>query len=151
MEKEANKLSPEELHSRQTWLEIWLPLILCLTICAGVIVLIILAAVGGSGSIAQLSAISIIFMTIPVLVLLLFTIALTIVVNYFLIKGNRVLPHYGRIAREKVSEITGKIQEVLLSFITGILKIQSIFEAVIEFFTPGKPQEMSDQEKSNGK
>jgi hypothetical protein len=151
MEKETKQLSPEELHAKQTWLEIWLPLIICLVIIAGAIALIITSAVGGSAGIAQLSAISIIFMVIPVLLLLIFTLSLIIVIDYFLIKGNRALPKYGQIARQKVTGVTTKTQEVLLSVVSNILKIQSIFEIVKDFFTPKKKQESPVQENTDGK
>ena len=107
--------TPEEEHQHQTWLEIWLPFIIGLAVCAALVVLIITAAANGDSSIAQWSAISLILMIFPALFLCLIMIALIIFIDYWVIKGNRGLPAYSKIIREKVNTITGKIQSILLS------------------------------------
>lgn len=134
MKSSQEQKTPEEIHRRQTWLEIWLPLILCLAFCVLAITLLILAASQGSSSIAQFSAISVILMIIPVLMVALFLIGVIILLDVLVIKGNHSLPKYGIIVRNKVAEVTTKVQQVLLSFVGNVLTLQSNLEAIRQTF-----------------
>jgi hypothetical protein len=116
MSNEKKQYTPEELHQRQTWVEIWLPLLIGLAVIAAVVALLILAAVHGSSSIAQWSAIS----------LILF-------IDYWLIRGNRALPAYAQNIRQKVDIVAGKIQSILTSIIAFFLKVDNIIEMLKSF------------------
>jgi hypothetical protein len=130
MKSSQEQKTPEEIHRQQTWLEIWLPLILCLAFFVLVIIFLILAGSRGSSSIAEFSAISVIMMIIPILMVTLFFVGVIILLDVLVIKGNHLLPKYGIIARNKVSEVAVKVQQVLLSFVGNILTLQSNMEAV---------------------
>ena len=138
MEKEQKVRTPLELHQHQTWLQIWLPLFIGLAVCVSILVLVILAAVKGSGDIAQLSAISIILMVIPSLFILLASIAVVIFIDYWIIKGNHVLPGYATIAQQKTAAITTKIQEILLSVSSIFINIHAGLDTFKHFFTRSK-------------
>jgi len=134
MKSSQEKKTPEDLHRQQTWLEIWLPLILCLIVCVAAVIFLILAASHGGSGIAQLSAISIILMVIPMLMVTLFAIGILILLNILVIKGNHSLPKYGAIARNKVSDIANKVQQILLSLVGNIFSLQSNLEAIKQTF-----------------
>lgn len=136
MDKEKKLLSPEELHQRQTWLEIWLPLLIGLAIIVAVMVLLILAAAHGSSSIAQLSAISVILMIFPVLFVCLFSIGILIFTDYWLIRGNHRLPTYTSMIRQKALAFTEKIQNILTSIVAIVMKINSILTTIQSILTP---------------
>lgn len=125
MVKEESKRTPEEKHRRQTWLEIWLPLLVGIILCMLVVVLVILAAVRGSSTLSQASAISLILMIIPTLIGAIFYIALIIFLDYWLIKGNRAIPAFGKNIRQKVDTITGRIQHSLLSIVSFFVTIDT--------------------------
>lgn len=137
MNKEKH-YSPEEMHQRQTWLEILLPLLVALLVCAGAIVLVILAAAHGNSSIAQWSAISIILMIIPTFFVCLVAIALVFVLDRLLIKGNRKLPVYTQNIRQKAELITSKIQQALLGIVSFFMNIESFFASIKRFFSVSK-------------
>jgi hypothetical protein len=138
MMNNEKQLTPEEQHQRQTWLEIWLPLLVGLVICAAIIVLVIMAATRGNSSIAQWSAISIIMMIIPGFFTCLVLIALTFFLDYVLIKGNRILPGYAKNIRQKVVQITSKIQQILLSIVTFFVNFESAFLKIKMLFSSSK-------------
>lgn len=135
MDEKPYLRTPEELHHRQTWLEIWLPLILCLAVFITLLVFLILAASSGSASVAQLSAISIMFIILPLFFITLFAFGLVLVFNILLFKGNRALPRYGLLARQKVTSITDKVQQLLAGFVAAVLKVQSSIEIIFHFFS----------------
>ncbi|MHC1740752.1 MAG: hypothetical protein AB9897_06525 [Anaerolineaceae bacterium] len=130
MNNELSKRTPEEQHRRQTWLEIWLPLVFGLLICIVLIVFVIIAASQGNSAIAQWSAISLILMIVPTLFVCLLFIALIIFLDVLVIKGNHTLPAYGKLARDKVDKIATSIQKVALSFVMFFNKVNM----VIQFF-----------------
>jgi hypothetical protein len=133
MSNEKKQYTPEELHQRQTWVEIWLPLLIGLAVIAAVVALLILAAVHGSSSIAQWSAISLILMIFPVLFACLVFIAIILFIDYWLIRGNRALPAYAQNIRQKVDIVAGKIQSILTSIIAFFLKVDNIIEMLKSF------------------
>jgi heme/copper-type cytochrome/quinol oxidase subunit 2 len=139
MMNNEKKLTPEEQHRRQVWLEIWLPLLVGLVICAAIIVLVIMAATHGDSSIAQWSAVSIILMIIPSLFTCLVLIALAFFLDYWLIKGNRNLPGYAKNIRQKVDQVASKIQQVLLSIVSFLVNLESAFLKIKMFFSSSKP------------
>jgi len=133
MTNEKKQYTPEELHKRQTWLEIWLPLLIGLTVIVAVIVMLILATVHGSPSIAQWSAISLILMIFPTLFVCLVFIAIALFIDYWLIRGNRALPGYARNIRQKVDVVVSKIQLILKSIVTLFLKIDTLWATLKSF------------------
>jgi hypothetical protein len=133
MTNEKKHYTPEELHQRQTWLEIWLPLLIGLAIIAAVIVLLILAAVHGSPSISQWSAISLILMIFPTLFVCLVFITIVLFIDYWLIRGNRALPGYTKNIRQKVDIVANKIQSILKSIIAFFLKIDTLWATLKSF------------------
>ncbi len=138
MNKEVEKPSPEEEHTRQTWLEIWLPLLIGLLVCLSILVLVILAAVNGNPIVGQLSSVSIIIMIVPLLFGCLIYLVITLFVDYFLIKGNKAIPAYGIKIRTKVDSISVKIQSILSSFVTFISRIDSALAVLKALFTRSK-------------
>lgn len=134
MKEKVGIRTPEELHHRQTWLEIWLPLIISLAIFVTLIVFLILAASSGSASIAQLSAVSIIFIILPLFLITIFALGLVLTFDILLFKGNRALPRYGLLARQKVNDITKKIQQLLAVFVAAVFKVQSSIDTFFHFF-----------------
>jgi hypothetical protein len=129
---------PEELHQRQTWLEIWLPLILGIAICSVILILVILAAIHGSGSVAQLSAISIILMIAPSLLITLLSIAIIVFLDYWVIKGNHAIPAFGVLLRHKVNTVTSKIQQILFSITSTVINIRAGLDSIKHFFRSKK-------------
>jgi predicted PurR-regulated permease PerM len=127
--------SPEEQHQRQTWLEIWLPLLAGIILCAAAAVLAVIAAVKGNSSISQWSAVSLILILFPSLIVCIVLIALTFFIDHWLIKGNRVIPNYAQNLRQHVDIIAGKIQNFLLSIVSTLLSIQSKLDIVIQFLS----------------
>jgi len=138
MEKEVKKRSPEEEHSRQAWLEIWLPLLIGLIACLSILVLVILAAVNGNPIVSQLSSVSIIMMIVPLLFGGLIYLVIAVFIDYGLIKGNKAIPTYGIKIRQKVDSISGTIQSILYSFVTFITKIDSALAVLKSLFMRSK-------------
>jgi hypothetical protein len=138
MTNEKKQFSPEEKHRRQTWLEIWLPLLIGLIACGTLIVLVILSAVHGNSSIAQWSSISLIVMIFPVLFIILVSILFVLTLDYFLIKGNRKLPDYLGNFRQKFELLSAKIQTFLLSIVSFFERIETLFSAVKNIFKHSK-------------
>lgn len=138
MINEKKQFSPEEKHRRQTWLEIWLPLLIGLIACGTLIVLVILGAVHGNSSIARWSAISLIVMIFPVLFISLASILFVLILDYFLIKGNRILPDYLGNFRQKFESFSAKIQTFLLSIVSFFERLETLFSAVKNIFNHSK-------------
>jgi len=134
MDKVKKALTPKENHQHQTWLEIWLPLLIGLVVVAVVMVLLVLAAAHGSSSIAQWSAISLILMILPMLIVCLFSIAFVFFIDYWLIRGNRVLPGYTENIRVKVIAIAEKIQSFFSSIVSFFLKIDTFLTTLKSVF-----------------
>jgi hypothetical protein len=135
MESEKKLLSPEQIHQRQSWLQIWLPLILVVLIAGGLLALLLITGGNGQGSLNQWSAISLIVLIFPALLLLL----PIVVLLFFLIKwvgqGNRAMPKVGIAAREKVSWVSQKIQNGANQIIDFFLKIASFLDTLKSLFS----------------
>jgi ABC-type transport system involved in cytochrome bd biosynthesis fused ATPase/permease subunit len=135
MEQNKNSLTPEQIHQRQSWLQIWLPLIVILFVASGLLTLLLVASGNGQGSLNQWSAISIILMIFPALLLLLPFVILQFFFIKWISQGNLALPKLGGMARQKVTAGSQKIQNGANQFVDFFLKIASFRDTVKSLFS----------------
>lgn len=135
MESEKKLLSPEQIHQRQSWLQIWLPLILVMLIAGGLLALLLITSGNGQGSLNQWSAISLIVLIFPALLLLLPIVVLLFFLIKWVSQGNHALPKVGIAAREKVSRVSQKIQNGANQVIDFFLKITSFLDTLKSLFS----------------
>jgi hypothetical protein len=135
MESEKKLLSPEQIHQRQSWLQIWLPLILVMLIAGGLLALLLITSWNGQGSLNQWSAISLIVLIFPALLLLLPIVVLLFFLIKWVSQGNHALPKVGIAAREKVSGVSQKIQNGANQVIDFFLRIASFLDTLTSLFS----------------
>lgn len=135
MESEKKLLSPEQIHQRQSWLQIWLPLILVMLIAGGLLALLLITSWNGQGSLNQWSAISLIVLIFPALLLLLPIVVLLFFLIKWVSQGNHALPKVGIAAREKVSRVSQKIQNGANQVIDFFLRIASFLDTLKSLFS----------------
>ncbi|NMC85454.1 MAG: hypothetical protein GYA58_09235 [Anaerolineaceae bacterium] len=135
MESEKKLLSPEQIHQRQSWLQIWLPLILVMLIAGGLLALLLITSGNGQGSLNQWSAISLIVLIFPALLLLLPIVVLLFFLIKWVSQGNHALPKVGIAAREKVSRVSQKIQNGANQVIDFFLRIASFLDTLKSLFS----------------
>ena len=135
MESEKKLLSPEQIHQRQSWLQIWLPLILVMLIAGGLLALLLITSWHGQGSLNQWSAISLIVLIFPALLLLLPIVVLLFFLIKWVSQGNHALPKVGIAAREKVSRVSQKIQNGANQVIDFFLRIASFLDTLKSLFS----------------
>jgi len=135
MESEKKLLSPEQIHQRQSWLQIWLPLILVMLIAGGLLALLLITSGNGQGSLNQWSAISLIVLIFPALLLLLPIVVLLFFLIKWVSQGTHALPKVGIAAREKVSRVSQKIQNGANQVIDFFLRIASFLDTLKSLFS----------------
>ncbi|MPM49040.1 hypothetical protein SDC9_95768 [bioreactor metagenome] len=137
MENSSKKsqLTPEQKHEQQFWLEIILPVALVLLLFIALIVLAITMTGENAGILSQWADVSIILLVLPILLFVLFSIALVILLNWVLGKWNKSLPPLLYLARTKVDEIASKLRTPIEMPAKPVIKIESIFAGIKQFFT----------------
>lgn len=133
---EIQKLEPnpktQQVHRRETFLQITLPLIIGLVLILFLAVLTVITATSG-GSVAQAADASLIFLIIP---LMLVTILFTLIVGavaYGLIKLNATLPVYTRQAQDVFARVRQQVQVGSDKAVEPILRIRSFFASLGAF------------------
>jgi len=137
MENSSKKsqLTPEQKHEQQFWLEIILPVALVLLLFIALIVLAITMTGENAGILSQWADVSIILLVLPILLFVLFSIALVILLNWVLGKWNKSLPPLLYLARTKVDEVASKLRTLIEMPAKPVIKIESIFAGIKQFFT----------------
>lgn len=100
-----------EVHRRQFWLQIFLPVILVVLIIIAVAVLTSISALNGTGDSARWAAISTIWLVIPAMVFGLFFFALLAGLVYLLAQTLGVLPSYTSQAHYYVNQAASRIKD----------------------------------------
>lgn len=131
---EKPAITPEMRHQRQTFKLIYLPLILICILVITIAIFILLKS-GTDRSITQTwSAIGVIFMIMPVLILSIFTITVMILAIIGMSKANQALPPHLRSFRQKIIQVNQKAQIVTNKTTEPIIKSRSFFNAVKTLF-----------------
>jgi len=133
---EIQKLEPnpktQQVHRRETFLQITLPLIIGLVLILFLAVLTVITATSG-GSVAQAADASLIFLIIP---LMLVTILFTLIVGavaYGIIKLNANLPIYTRQVQDVLARAQQQVQIGSDKAVEPILRIRSFFASLGAF------------------
>lgn len=133
---EIQKLEPnpktQQVHRRETFLQITLPLIIGLVLILFLAVLTVITATSG-GSVAQAADASLIFLIIP---LMLVTILFTLIVGavaYGIIKLNANLPIYTRQVQDVLARVQQQVQIGSDKAVEPILRIRSFFASLGAF------------------
>ena len=131
----GKQLTPEQKHEKQFWLQIILPIGLVIVLFIGLIVLAITMTGNNAGILSQWADISIIMLVLPVLIVVLINVAVVILFNFLLGKGNRSLPPLLFLGRVKYEEMAGKLRSGFELPAKPVIKIKSVFAGIQQFFT----------------
>lgn len=136
MEKsnKQKQLTPEQIHEKQFWLEIILPIGLVLLVFIGLVVLAISLTGRNAGAVSQWADVSIILLVMPVLLIVLVNLALVILINILLGKWNKSFPPLLFLGRIKVEEFASKLRSTLSVPATPVIKIKSVLAGIQQFF-----------------
>jgi heme/copper-type cytochrome/quinol oxidase subunit 2 len=99
-----------QLHRKQVWTQILLPILLTVIAFIAVIILISVSAFRGNGDVSRWAAISTIWLVIPLLLVGLIVIAILFGLVYLLARVIGVIPPYSHQAQRFVYQIEGYIQ-----------------------------------------
>jgi uncharacterized membrane protein len=101
-----------QLHRRQVWGQILLPVLLALLAVIAVIVLTGLAAFGDGGDVGRWAAISTIWLVLPVMVAGLIFLILLIGMIYLLMRLTRLIPPYSHQAQRIFYRVEGGARRI---------------------------------------
>jgi uncharacterized membrane protein len=99
-----------DVHRRQFWLQIFLPIILMILIIIAVAVLTSISALGGNGDPSRWAAISTIWLVIPAMMFGLLLLALLAGLVYLLARSLDILPSYASLAQYQVNRVASSIK-----------------------------------------
>jgi len=118
-----------QVHRRETFLQITLPLVIGLVLILLLAVLTVITATSG-GSVAQAADASLIFLIIPLMIV---TIIFTIIFGalaFGIFKANETLPFYTRQAQDVFKRVSQQVQVGSDKAVEPILKIRSFFASL---------------------
>jgi predicted PurR-regulated permease PerM len=130
-----NRLDPIESpsykqHKKQTFTEIWLPIIVAIVVCAFLLILAISMSISDGGTVAKLSDISIILMIVPVFLMVLLTVIVIAFMNRGLRNLDRSLPVFFDNAQKITFRITSKIQNLAALLSMPVIRFKSLAAGV---------------------
>jgi hypothetical protein len=132
--KEIN-LAPEKLQHNQLITRVYLPLVVICALVLGAGIFVTIKS-GNQESISQTwSAIGIIFMIIPAMLLSIFGLTILILAIIGMAKANQALPPHLRSIRNKVIGVNQKAQNITTKTASPVIKTSAILSAVKVFFT----------------
>jgi uncharacterized membrane protein len=99
-----------DVHRRQFWLQIFLPIILMILIIIAVAVLTSISALGGNGDPSRWAAISTIWLVIPAMMFGLLLLALLAGLVYLLARSLDILPSYASLAQYHVNRVASSVK-----------------------------------------
>ena len=98
------------VHRRQFWLQIFLPIILTILIIIAVAVLTSISALSGTGDSSRWAAISTIWLVIPAMMFGLLLLAILAGLVYLLARSLDVIPSYASLAQYHVNRVASSIK-----------------------------------------
>jgi hypothetical protein len=99
-----------QLHRKQMWTQILLPLLLTILVFIGIIVLTSIATFRNNGDVARWAAISTIWLVIPVMFAGLIVLAILAAIIYLLARLIGIIPPYSHEAQRIIYRIEGYIK-----------------------------------------
>jgi predicted PurR-regulated permease PerM len=121
-------------HKRETNRQILLPIILSSVVMAAVFVLVAYTTFTPAGDVSRWAAISTIWIVIPLMALLLVTLAVLAAMVYGMQRLLKITPNYSGLAQEYVLKITGKIQQYTAATADRVIRFRAWVDTIQTFF-----------------
>lgn len=128
--EEIDQRTPEQKHQKQLWLEVFLPLILTIALCAGLAILSVVLTGSNGILVAQWADISIILMIVPLFLFCLVIFVALIYIDRALIHWNKSIPDFFTQARLLVDSVAAKLQNLFTLLAAPIIFIKSALAAI---------------------
>ena len=123
-----------QLHRKQRTTQIILPMVICMLVLIGVIVLISLATFNSNGDVGRWAAISTIWIVIPILLAGLIVLAILVGLIYLMARALGALPHYTSIAQDYVRIAQNYIIRGADMIAKPVIGLEGFIENVKAFF-----------------
>jgi Na+/glutamate symporter len=135
MKKNSSKLNltPEQKHKDQTTNEIWLPVLITLTICLALALLLVFLPQSNNEAISMWADISIILMILPMFLVALFTVVIIHKINLALQKYDRTWPAFFIKARTITDNAARLITTLTKWITTPVIKIKVAADGINSF------------------
>lgn len=137
MEKpeKQKKNTPEQKHRQQFWLEILLPLLVVVLVVLALTTLALTLTGPNATILSQWADISLIVLIVPVLLGCLIVGIIVLLLNRLMRHINQSLPPIAFLVRSKVDLWAGKIQKIATVPAVPVIKINSFFAGMKQFFS----------------
>ena len=122
------------VHRRQFWWQIFLPISLAIVLIIVVAVLLSISAFNGSGDSVRWAAISTMWLLIPVMFFGLLLLALLVGLVYLLARMLDIVPHYSSLALYYVNRAASQIKGVSSAAAKPFIFIDSLGASLKEIF-----------------
>jgi hypothetical protein len=119
-----------QLHRKQVWTQILLPIFLALMVFVAVIVITSLATFRDNGDVGRWAAISTIWLVLPVMIAGLIFLILLIAMIYLLSRLTKIIPPYSYQAQRIVDRIESGVKRFAQMFRKPALALQEISRLV---------------------
>ena len=126
----SNDHASYQLHRKQMWLQILLPIIFAVLIFIAITILTSLAALRGQGDVSRWAAMSTIWLVLPVMVASLIILILLIAMIYLLSRLMAVIPPYSYQAQQVVYRIESMANRFAEMFRKPVLALQELTRLV---------------------
>ena len=125
-----------QLHRKQIWTQILLPILLTVLVFIAVIVITSLATFRGNGDVSRWAAISTIWLVIPIMIAGLILLAILLAVIYLLAKLIGVIPPYSNQAQRFVYQIESYVKRGTEMILKPVLFVDLIKLQIKKFTEP---------------
>lgn len=119
-----------QLHRRQMWTQILLPILIAIIVFIAIIVITSLSAIQGSGDINRWAAISTMWLILPVMIVGLVFLVLLIALIYLIARITTLIPPYSYQAQQIVYRIEASVKHIALMFRKPVLALQELTKLV---------------------
>jgi heme/copper-type cytochrome/quinol oxidase subunit 2 len=123
-----------QLHRRQLWTQILVPILVAVLLLVAIIILISIATFRDGGEVERWAAISTIWIVIPILVAGLVVLLLFVGIVYGMAKLLALIPPYSGYAQKVVWRIEGYVRRGADASIKPVLTVESIVATVKRVF-----------------
>ena len=115
-----------QLHRKQVWIQILLPILLTVLVFIAVIVLTSIAAFRDNGDVGRWAAISTIWLVLPVMIAGLILLAILLAIIYFLARLIGMIPPYSYQAQRAVYQIEDYVKRAAEMIVKPALFVDMI-------------------------
>ncbi|MFZ1040088.1 MAG: hypothetical protein WCA79_09205 [Anaerolineales bacterium] len=122
-----------QLHRKQLWTQILLPILLAVLVFIAVIVLTSVATFRNNGDVARWAAISTIWLVLPVLIVGLLFLIILLAIIYLLARLTSLIPPYSYQAQKFVYQIEGYVKRGTEMLVKPLLFVDIIKSQINKF------------------